>query len=297
LLDWAILAALALIWGTAFLLTSVALGAVPPATLVALRLAIAAVMLALGVLLTRRRFPTAARVWLHFLVLGILGNAAPFFLVSWGQQRIASGLAGILMAVVPLATLVLAHFFVPGDRMTPARAGGFVLGFAGVVLLIGPDAVREFGGGRTEILSQLAVLASALCWAANAIVARKLPAMDATVAAAGTLITGVAVMVPLAIVREHPYEMTMSPAPLLATIGLGVFSTAVGDVLYFRLIASAGPAFFSLVNYLIPVVAVAAGVIVLGEVLPATALVALACILAGLALGQDGRYTASLEDR
>jgi drug/metabolite transporter (DMT)-like permease len=284
--DWGIALALSLVWGTAFLLTRIALGSLPPATLVALRLVVAAAILSTGLRITGRRFPSSPRVWLHFLLMGLMGNGLPFFLVTWGQQRIASGLAGILMAVIPLATLVLAHFLVDGDRMTPAKALGFVLGFAGVVVLIGPDAVRELGGSRTDVASQLAVLAGAFCWAANAILARRLPPMDATVAAAGTLVTGSAIMVPVALMWETPWRAGVTPGALAAALWLGVVCTALADTLYFRLIATAGPTFFALINYLIPVVAAVAGVVVLGEVLPPSALAALALILAGLAFGQ-----------
>jgi drug/metabolite transporter (DMT)-like permease len=284
--DWGIALALSLVWGTAFLLTRIALGSLPPATLVALRLAVAAVLLSVGLRATGRRFPTSVRVWLHFLLMGFLGNTLPFFLVTWGQQRITSGLAGILMAVIPLATLVLAHFLVDGDRMTPARATGFLLGFAGVVLLIGPDALRELGGSRTDVASQLAVLAGALCWAVNAIVARRLPAIDASVAAAGTLVTGTILMLPVALVWETPWRVHVTPGAFGAALWLGVVCTALADTLYFRLIATAGPTFFALINYLIPLVAAVAGVAVLGEILPATAIAALALILLGLALGQ-----------
>jgi drug/metabolite transporter (DMT)-like permease len=192
------------------------------------------------------------------------------------------------MAVIPLATLVLAHFLVAGDRMTPARSMGFLLGFAGVVLLIGPDALRELGGSRTDVASQLAVLAGALCWAANAIVAlRWLPPIDASgVAAAGTLVTGAALMIPVAIASETPWRRRHARRAPARRYGSASSCTALADTLYFRLIATACPTFFALINYLIPVVAAVAGVVVLGEVLPATAIAALALILSGLALGQ-----------
>lgn len=283
--DWGIAAALSLIWGTAFLLTRIALGSIPPATLATLRLGVAAAVLCLQMRVARHRFPTSGRVWLHFAVLGLLGNALPFFLLSWGQQRITSSLAGILMATIPLVTLVLAHFF-DGDRMTPPRVAGFVLGFAGVVVLIGPDALRQLGGSQTEVVSQLAALAAALCWAGTAIVAARLPAMHATVAAAGTLLAGTALTLPLALAWEQPWHVAVTPGALAAALWLGVVATAVADTLYYRLIAGAGPTFFALINYVVPVVAAVAGVVVLDETLPATALAALVLILIGLALGQ-----------
>jgi len=177
-------------WGTSFLFTDISVAGVPAATVVAGRVVIAAGLLTGCVVATRRPWPRGSRIWLHFLALGIIGNALPFFLISWGQERIESGVAGLLMGVMPLATVVLAHFLVLNERITQARASGFLLGFAGVALLMGPDAMRGIGGDSNDVLRQIAVLGGALCYAVNTILAKKLPPLDPIVAAAGTMLTG-----------------------------------------------------------------------------------------------------------
>ena len=144
--DWIGLAALVLMWGTAFVFIRLGVETIPPEGVAAGRIASAALLLCAAVRLSGLRFPRLGRIWLHFLVLGIVGNALPFFLIGWGQERVDSGLSATLMAVNPLVTLVLAHRFVPGERMTPGRTAAFLVGFAVIVVLIGPEALREFGG-------------------------------------------------------------------------------------------------------------------------------------------------------
>jgi drug/metabolite transporter (DMT)-like permease len=286
--DWLNLAALVVMWGTAFLFTKLAVHTVPPATVVAGRLLIAAVILAGVAGLRGLRLPLADRRWRYFVFVGVVGNCLPFFLISWGQQRIDSGVAGILMAVNPLATLVLAHFLVAGERMTLMRVAGFALGFAGIVVLMGPAALLELGGGRAVLIAEAAVLGGALCYAVTTIVARRMPSTQALVAAAGVTAIASAVMVPVALVVDRPWALDISPGSAWAVVVLGVFATAVPTIVYFRLIASAGPTFLSLINYLIPLMAVAAGVIVLDETVGIAALAALSLILAGIGLAQLG---------
>jgi drug/metabolite transporter (DMT)-like permease len=286
--DWLHLAALVVMWGTAFLFTKLAVHSVPPASVVAGRLLLAAVILAGVVGLRGLRLPLADRRWRYFVFVGVVGNCLPFFLISWGQQRIDSGLAGILMAINPLATLVLAHYLVAGERMTLMRVGGFILGFAGIVVLMGPAALLGFGGGHTTLIAEAAVLGGALCYAVTTIVARRMPSTEALVAATGVMIVASAVMVPVALVLDRPWTLSVSATSAWAVAVLGVFATALPTIVYFRLIASAGPTFLSLINYLIPLMAVAAGAIVLGESVGVAALAALSLILAGMALAQLG---------
>ena len=234
-----------------------------------------------------------------------MGNCLPFWLISWGQQGIDSGVAGILMAVMPLATLVLAHVFVEGERLTVVRAAGFATGFAGIVVLVGPQAVMELTGAGSDLVHELSVLAGALCYAVATIIARRRPDGDALVAATGVAIAASLVMAPMAVIVA-PMSIPMSVAgaasapvvshlPLagLASVAvLGVVSTALATVVYFKLITLAGPSFLSLINYLIPVWAVLMGMIALNEQPDWRALAALALVLSGIALSEFRRPTA-----
>jgi drug/metabolite transporter (DMT)-like permease len=285
------LAALVAMWGSAFLFTKVAVSALPPETVVAGRLAIAAIGLTALLLALGKALPRGRRLWLFFLALAVLGNALPFWLISWGQQRIDSGLAGILMAIMPLTTLVLAHFFVVGERLNPVRLAGFVLGFIGIVALVGPEALLELEVGGTALLSELSVLGGAVCYAVNTIVARRRPPSDPLAAGAGVMILASAITIPLALAGGPPPVDTIPPTAAFAVAVLGIVSTALATVVYFKLVSAAGPTFVSLINYLIPLWAVVVGMVFLGETPEWRALGALALILSGIALSELGRRT------
>jgi drug/metabolite transporter (DMT)-like permease len=287
--DWALLFALATLWGSSFMFNKLGVATVPPLTVVAGRLAIAAVILFVVVRALGRRFPAPGPIWAAYAVLAMVGNAVPFFLITWGQQVVDSALAGILMAMMPLTTLVLAHFFVSGERMTANRIAGFLLGFAGIVVLMGPAALAGLGGAFTQSVSQFAVLCGGLCYAANSVIARRTVRGDFLVASAGTLAIAAAVVLPLALVLERPWEVAPSASSAAAIVWLGLGPTAVATICYFALISSAGPTFMSLVNYLSPLVAVVCGVALMAERLGTEAYAGLALILAGIGLSQLSR--------
>jgi drug/metabolite transporter (DMT)-like permease len=276
-------------WGSSFMFNKQGLASVGPVTLVAARVGIAAAVLIAVVYARGMRLPPLGPVWAAYSVLGLLGNALPFFLITWGQQAIDSAVAGILMAAMPLSTLVLAHFFVAGERMSTQRVAGFLIGFAGVAVLMLPAIAS--GGGRTAlyVLSQLAVLGGALCYSANSIVARLLVKTDFLVAAAATLLVATIAVAPIAFVLEQPWTLEPTFGSAASVVWLGLGPTALATILYFRLISSAGPTFMSLVNYLSPAVAVFLGVALLGEEPGANAYGGLALILGGIALSQSHR--------
>jgi drug/metabolite transporter (DMT)-like permease len=286
---WLLLFALVVMWGSAFMMTGIAVRGFSPAVLVTLRLVMGAVLLTGLVVLRRLRFPSYGRFWLFSLVISITGICAPFWLISVGQQRIDSGLAGILMGVMPLTTMVLAHFFVPGERLNGIKATGFAIGFAGLVVLIGPAALLELEGQGSSLLYELAILGGAIFNAINAEVARHRPPADPQVAAAGVMLVGSLVMLPLGS-WGAPAELAAAPSgPLWALLALGVIATAIAPVVFLKLVVIAGPSFTSFLNYLIPVWAVLMGVVFLGERPGLSALIALALILSGIAMSEIGR--------
>jgi len=284
--DWLSLLALTGMWGSSFLFTKIAVSALPMETVVSARLGIGALVLLPLMLGLSRPLPRGGRLWLYFVLIALVGNLLPFSLITWGQRFIDSGLAGILMAVMPLATLALAHLFVPGERMTRYRIGGFLLGFCGVVVLIGPEALLAIGGDHGPLLPMLAVLGGALCYGVSAILARLRPASDAVSTAA--VVTGLAALMSL----PASYNLgVINVAALSASVAgavlfLGLLSTALSLVIYFRLIQSAGPAFTSQLNYLIPVWAVGIGVLFLNEQPTVAHLGGLGLILGGILLSR-----------
>jgi drug/metabolite transporter (DMT)-like permease len=284
------LAVLTLTWGSSFLFTKIAVGGLSFELVVTARLGLAAVVLVPVALALRRPWPRGFRLWLFFVLIAVIGNLLPFSLITWGQRSIDSGLAGILMAVMPLATLGLAHLFVPGERLTSARVWGFLLGFAGVLLLIGPEALLAIGGDRGPLLPMLAVLAGALCYGVSAILARLRPSSDALTSAAA--VTSLAALFSLPSVLgslvQGPSASTITLATIASVLFLGLLSTATAMIVYFRLIQSAGPGFTSQLNYLIPLWAVAIGILFLGEAPTLGHLGGLSLILAGIVLARRG---------
>lgn len=285
---WLALLALVLFWGSAFLLIAIALPEFSALQIAGARILIAALTL-LGVCLwLRQGLPRERRQWGFFLAMGLTGNALPFLLIAWGQQHVASGEAGILMAMVPLMVIVLAHFLLPGERLNLPRIVGFSLGFAGVVVLIGP---QHLGGLLTQDaqLARLALLGATASYAVAAILAQYQPNRDMLQSATGTLLSAGALMLAaLVAAGELRPPMPASPGPVMAILGLGLLCTAAANLVFFWLARRSGAPFLSLSNYLVPCVAVLLGTVFAGERLPADAWLALLLILAGLAWSQFG---------
>jgi drug/metabolite transporter (DMT)-like permease len=271
------------------MMTGIAVRAFSPAVLVTVRMVGGAILLTGLVLLRGMRFPSYGRFWLFGLLLAIAGNCVPFWLISFGQQRVESGLAGILMGIMPLTTMVLAHFFVPDERLNAIKAAGFAVGFAGLVVLLGPTALLELQGHGSLLLYELAILGGAVCYAINAVLARHRPPAEPQVAAAGVMLAGGLLMLPIGL-PAAPAELAAAPAaPLLALAALTVIATSIATVVFLHLVVVAGPSFTSFINYLIPVWAVLMGMAFLDERPGAGALLALALILGGIGLSEFGR--------
>jgi drug/metabolite transporter (DMT)-like permease len=286
--DWAILVALALIWGGAFFFISVAVSSVPPLTYVWLRLSIAAAGLWLFLRWKGEALGLPRPVWRSMLVLALLNNVIPFALFGWGQTHIASGLASILNATTPIWGVVVAHLFTRDERMTGRKIAGVLLGFGGVAMMIGPSLLANIGTGA---LAQLACVAASLSYAVAAVWARRfkamgLPPMTVTT---GQLTVGAAVMLPVALLFDRPWLQPLPPATAWAAIlALALLCTAFAYVLYFRLIDSAGATNALLVTLLVPPTAILLGAAFLGEALAPQDFAGLGLIALGLA-AIDGR--------
>lgn len=286
--DWLLLAALTALWGSSFLFTRLAVGELAFEQVVSARLLLAAVLLVPLAAALRRPLPRGARTWGFFALIALLGNLLPFSLITWGQRSIGSGLTGILMAVMPLATLGLAHFFVPGEGLTRRRVLGFLVGFAGVLVLIGPAALAAGGARGGELPAMLAVLAGALCYGVSTILARLQPPRDALSTAAAVITLAALASLPAGLGPPLPDLARLSAVVIGALLFLGLFATATAMILYFRLIRSAGPGFTSQLNYLIPVWALGVGLLFLGEEPGVHHLAGLLLILTGILVARRG---------
>ena len=285
------LAALGFIWGGSFLSVEISLTGFGPITVAAGRVAIAALILVVYACLFGDGLPpiktnTDKRIWLHCFGMALFTNALPFSLLSWGQQVVTSGFAGISMAVVPLFVLPLSHFLVHGEMLSRTKIIGFLFGFAGVVLLVGGDKIFAGQSQTTMLLmAQLACVAASCCYAIGTIVTRLCPPVSTVSYAACGLMLGGFMLVPLAIWVEG---VPASPSMLaIAAVGyLALFPTAIATILLTIVVRRAGPPFLSLVNYQVPIWAVIIGATVLGEALPGHFLMALGIILGGLFISQ-----------
>ena len=294
--EWALLIALSAIWGGSFFFVEVAVKELPPLSIVAARVGGASILLYAALRLTGKRLPTGWTPWLAFAMMGILNNVIPFSLIAWGQVHIASGLASILNATAPLFTVLVAHYATSDERMTPARITGVVIGFLGVVVMIGIDVLADVSG---DLLAQLAVLVASLGYAMSSVYARRFKTLGIRPlnAAAGQMISAAAIMIPLALVFDQPWTNAMpSPGVLGSLFGLAFLSTFVAYIIYYRIVATAGSVNLMLVTFLVPVSAIILGTSLLGERLAFNHVVGMAAIGLGLAV-LDGRPMAMLKLR
>lgn len=294
--DWLILATLAAIWGGAFLFIGVAVRHVQPLTYVWLRLTIAAVAMWTYVYLKGEKLDLPRAAWGSILLLALLNNALPFALFGWGQTHIASGLASILNATTPIWGVVVAHFLTHDERMTPRKIAGLLLGFGGVGVMIGPSLFSSFGSAA---LAQLACVTASLSYALAAVWARRFrrQGISPLSVTTGQLTAGALMMLPASMLVDHPWAHAFPPlSAWAAIIALALFCTALGYVLYFRLIATSGATNALLVTLLVPPVAILLGGLFLGEQLQGQDFAGLALIAFGLA-AIDGRVLSLLGRR
>lgn len=286
-LSWLMIGALGLTWGGTFLVIEIALRGITPFWLAAGRIGFAAaLMTAIWAFRGMRLFLSDDRSWGGLIFVGALSSALPFMLLSWGQQYVTSGFAGVSMAAVALLVLPLAHFLVPGEQMTLRKSIGFVIGFVGVVVLIGAQAFESSGVGL-EPFGRLACLGAAACYAISSVYMRRLPSVDPIGLATVLLLIGAAMVLPAAWIIEGPPPMPSAQTLLVIAI-LGLIPTAAANILRVLVIRSAGPTFMSLTNYQVPVWSVFLGAAFLAEPLPPSLIWALLLILSGVALSQWG---------
>lgn len=276
-----LLIALGSIWGSSFAIIKVGVETVPPMSLAALRIILGAMVLYGYVRLKGMRLPRSLKFWKQAFVVGLFGNALPFTLIGWGELTIDSGPAAILMAVMPLGTLVLVHLFTADERLTALKLMGILTGFLGVVVLVGPEAVRGLGG---HFMAQLAVAGGALCYAVASTAATHMPAMHPAQRGVPVLVLAAIQMIPLSLWFDQPWTLSPNFASLTAGIYLGLIPTALATIIYFHLITVRGATFVALNNYMVPLIGVIWGWLWLSENVTSRQLIALTLILLGIAI-------------
>lgn len=277
--EMALLLALSTLWGAAYSFIRIGVETIPPVTLIAARTLLAGGLLMMVLNLRGLRLPSDRATWRRFLVQAILNSALPFTLIAWAEQTTEASLAVILNSMTPIFAFLLTALVSRHETLSARKLFGVSAGLAGVCLIIGVDALD--GMGR-ELWAQLAIVVATICYGAAAITGKGFKGLDPMVPAAGSMICGAAILVPLSLVVDRPWTLEPSTASLLALLGLSVFSTALAFAIYFRLIQTLGSVGTTAQAYLRVPIGVAIGVVFLGEHLSATAWLGLACVVPGV---------------
>ena len=287
-LDWGLFLALGLMWGTSYLFIKIGVETLPTFTLVAVRLGIGLVFLAAVVAIARERLPRDPKIYGHLLVMSVVNVALPFALITSAEQSVDSSIAAILNGGVPLFTIVIAALFLHDEPITVNRIFGLLIGYAGVILLVG----RGFGsgGGEGAISGELALLGSTASYGLGAVYARRnvrglrpmIPALFQVLFA--FVITGV-----IALLIERPFDVVWTGRSIFAVLWLGLLGSGLAYLCFFRLLQSWGATRTTMVAYLLPIVGIVAGALVLNEVVDAGVLIGTALVIGGVAL-VNSRY-------
>ncbi|HBK90518.1 MAG TPA: hypothetical protein DDZ68_02475 [Parvularcula sp.] len=290
--DWMLLAGLAAMGGSSFMFIHMALETAPPAIVTIGRLWLAAIVLYAAMRAKGRRFPPLLvrtdrgprphRLWISMAMVGLVGYTIPFFIFPWAQQFVPSGLAGVYMAFMPIWTLLLAALFAD-ERLTPSKIAGFILAAAGVLVLMGPEAIAGISG--SNLAAQTGLLLATLLYAASAVMSRRAPPARRIVFSAGIVLMGAVFATPgLFLTPLDPGSW--SAKSVISIVALGAGPTALAGVIIIVIIRRAGASFMALANYIVPLFAVVAGAVLFGERLDLHVFAALALIFAGVAISQ-----------
>jgi drug/metabolite transporter (DMT)-like permease len=277
---WVAFIALGIIWSSSFLWIKIGVQEVGPMALVAFRMLFGALTASAAVFYQKLEWPRDRKTWLVYAILGPTSLAIPIFLISWGEQTIDSAVASILNATVPLFTLIIAHFYLHDDKMTPQKVIGLLVGFAGIVILLSKDLTAS---AHNSVIGQAAVILASLFYAGSAVWARKVTAhVPGAVRGAAPLLTATIFMWVLGPVLETPFKIPALSITWIAALWLGVLGSGIAMILNYYLLHEIGPTRTTLVTYVFPPGGVILGVIFLNEQLSWQLFAGAALIIASL---------------
>ena len=283
-IDWFRLLILSLAFGGSFIFFRILAGELPPMTTVVMRTTIGALAVLAFMRLDGTKFSAPRGEWPKLALLALLNCVLPFCFYAWGETRVSAGLASIINATTPMFAVVIAGLLTRVEKLTTLRIAGVALGIAGVTLVVGPDVLVG-----ADPMGELVCLLAPLCYGFALQVARRINGLNPASMAAAQLLFATVELLPFVLIFDQPWTLPPPSAGIwLAVAGLGLISTGFAYVVFFRVLASAGPTNASLVTLLVPVSAVLLGWATLGEALAARALGGMALIAAGLAV-IDGR--------
>jgi drug/metabolite transporter (DMT)-like permease len=278
--ELALLLVLATLWGASYTFIKLGVAAIPPITLIAARTAIAGLLLLVVIHGRGLRLPKDGATWRRFLFQACLNSVIPWTLIAWGERSLDAGLATILNSSSPIFAFFLTIAITRHESVTFRKLFGVITGMAGICLIIGMQAFHGLG---EQLLAETAVVAATICYAGAAIFSRGFKDLDPMAPAAGSLLAGAAILVPVSLVVDRPWMVEPSMDSILALLGLASFSTALAFVIYFRLIMTLGSVATTAQAYLRVPIGVAIGAVFLGESLTWTAWFGLGCVVIGVA--------------
>lgn len=279
-MEFGLILLLGILWGSPYALTKISLGSIPPITLVAARVSLAAAVLWLIAIARGQRIPRDRGLLVLLFLQGIISCVAPYTLIAFGQQTVQSGLAAILNSTTPLFVCVIGVLWTHHEPVTPRRVLGAMIGFAGVVVVAGAGALLGLGQQAT---GQAAIIVATLCSAFGVIQGRRFESLSPELVAAGMLTSAAIVMLPLSIAFESPWHVSPTTPAVIALLINAVIATALGFAIYFRLIRTVGSMATASVGYLKPAVGVLLGSLVFGEPFTLAMAFGLLAILVGVA--------------
>lgn len=263
--EWAALLALSVIWGGSYLFMKIAVVELPVFIIVFSRVALGAMTLGTILVLTRQNLPRKFEHWRAFLGMGLLNNAVPMSLIVFGTQSISAGLASIINALTPLFTILIASKLTSDETLTPNKIIGVIIGFIGVIILIGPGLIFDH---NISVIGELACVGAALSYACSNVFGRRFARMGLKPLeiAFGQTTSASFILLPIACLIDKPWTLSLPSLSVTASvIALGMLCTGVAYLLFFRVLTKSGATAIALVTLMIPPSAIALGSVVLGE--------------------------------
>ncbi|ETX03146.1 MAG: hypothetical protein ETSY2_34085, partial [Candidatus Entotheonella gemina] len=268
--DWIGLGTIVILFASGFTLIDITVTTITPLTMTAGRMILGTCVLYVWIRARGQHLPPLrdatgrlSQLWLYFFSLGLVGNVLPNTLIPWGQREIDSGLASILVGLMPLMTLGLSALFVKSEQINRHHLAGFGLGFLGIIVLTGPTALGS--AGWQSLRHEMAVLGGAFCFAINAILIKRMPPVSPMAASTGFSICAALIAVPVALVFDAPWTLRPSALSLAGWVLLGLSTAVFAPIVYVKLIRSAGPTFAALSNYLVPPLTISLGFVLLQQ--------------------------------
>ena len=276
-LSFVFLFLLGVIWGSSFLFIKFTVLSLKPLTAVFFRMFVASLCLFIYFKITKKILPLKKKDLINYVVIALLGNALPFFLVSWAEITINTNVTGIIMGLMPITTVFLAFFFVKEENINILTFIGIFLGFLGLYFLL--DIVSN---SNTNLLPHISVIIATLSFAIATIYARKIPNFNPLYILTGSTYFASLILLPLIFFFDDPLNMSPTNQSIFFAIILGVLNTAIGGLIFFKLIKLSGAAFTSTVNFITPFVAVIWGYLFLNESLNSNQIIGFIFILTGI---------------